>query len=78
MLYGRTCYSDKVIFINEASDNLKKEETLLHELAHAFISETQIISQEQNFAFTEEMVCEFIGKYFNDISKVLLKIKSSG
>lgn len=62
-LLGRTYYFDRKIYINKDLECDKKEETLRHELTHAFIHETQIINQEENFNYTEEMVCEFMAKY---------------
>lgn len=69
-LLGRTYYFDRKIYINKDLESDKKEETLRHELTHAFIHETQIINQEENFNYTEEMVCEFVAKYGKQIDSI--------
>ena len=42
-------------------------ETLCHELSHAFLNETQIEIKE---TFSEENLCEFIGMYSKKICEI--------
>lgn len=78
LFYGRTFYFDKTIYLNKDSTIEQKQQTLRHELTHAFIHETQVISQEKDFSFTEEMLCEFVGKYGNEIENIANKYFNKG
>ena len=67
---GRTFFFDRKIYINKDLIPNVIEETVRHELTHAFLYQTQILSQEKDFAYSEEMLCEFVGKYGKAIEKI--------
>ena len=69
-LCGRTYFFDKRIFLNENLPRDQKEKTLRHELAHAFITETQITTQNKDEEYNEEMLCEFVGHYGKQIEAI--------
>lgn len=67
---GRTFYFDRKIYINKDLDRALLEETIRHELTHAFIYQTQILNQEEDFKYSQEMLCEFVGKYGKEIERI--------
>lgn len=67
---GRTFYFDRKIYLNKDSIEQRKRQTLRHELVHAFLYETQIATQEKDYTYTEEMLCEFVGKYGDKICEI--------
>lgn len=67
---GVTWYLEKEIYLNSAMSADAKIKTLRHELAHAFIAETQVITQEET-KWTEEMLCEFVGHYGGQIEDIV-------
>ena len=65
---GTTHYDKQTIYLLENLLPDRKEEVLLHELAHAFLYATQIsYVQEQ---FDEENVCEFVSLYSKKINSI--------
>lgn len=52
----------------------ERKEILRHELTHAFIASTQITSQENDWKYSEEMVCEFVAKYGKKINEICDKV----
>ena len=70
---GKVFYFDRKIFLNKDNNPLQKRQTLRHELTHAFLRETQIINQEDDFSFSEEMMCEFVAKYGGKIEEIIKK-----
>lgn len=65
--FGTTHYFTQDIFIDKYLPRDTKYSTLCHELGHAFIRETQLKPEK---AFTEEMLCEFLGIYGRKIIKI--------
>lgn len=72
LYFGKTFYFEKIIYINESLPLEQKRKTLAHELTHAFLSETQIHYHDKNDEpYTEEMLCEFVGHYGEQISSIV-------
>lgn len=69
-LYGKCCYFEKIIYLNQNSDICQKKKTLAHELAHAFIHETQA---KQDIVYSDEDVATFIGLYNEKIQAAVYK-----
>lgn len=67
---GKTFFFDRKIYLNKDLNQSGLEETIRHELVHAFLYQTQILNQEKDFSYSEEMLCEFVGKYGKDIEKI--------
>ena len=64
---GTTHYHMQEIYLSQELKQDSKYSTLCHELAHAFLAETQIDCKEN---FTEEMLCEFVGMYSKRICDI--------
>jgi Zn-dependent peptidase ImmA (M78 family) len=71
-----TChYHHQEIYLSDASKHDSKYVTLCHELAHAFLAETQL---EEKESFTEENLCEFVGMYGKKICDIADKYFKEG
>lgn len=67
---GTCFFNEKTIYICKILNSQDKRSTLKHELAHAFLWETQIQKPKE---FTEEMVCEFMAIYSDIIVSITNK-----
>ncbi|MFI3214404.1 MAG: hypothetical protein R3Y24_13840 [Eubacteriales bacterium] len=57
---GLCDYFDKKIWIKKDINEQEKKKTLLHELTHAFLYETQLSAKEK---YSLEEVCECVGRF---------------
>ena len=57
---GSVHYKPRQIYIDKELPENDLRRTLMHEISHAIIYETQIEYKE---FYTEENLCEFVGKY---------------
>ena len=64
---GTTHYYSREIFIDKDMSFYDKKQTLIHELTHATLYDTQIESKE---SYSEEDICEFMGIYGESILKI--------
>lgn len=68
-LYGQTIYEKQLIKIYKDLPYIRKRETLIHELTHAFY-DTYLSSQHIKDKFDEEDICCFMGTYAEDIIRI--------
>lgn len=71
---GVTYFSDLQIYIDESLSEKLVRQTVIHELAHAFLFSHGIHLECMNSKDTEEAVCDFCGAYLDDIYKFTNKI----
>ena len=64
---GRVHYKPRQIYIDKELPQSDMRRTLMHEISHAIIYETQIEYKE---FYTEENLCEFVGKYGDLVSEI--------
>lgn len=64
---GVCSYKDKTIYLSDKLTISDLSHIILHELCHAVIYMTQIKLDDN---YTEEDLCEFVGKYYNIISDI--------
>ena len=67
---GSIVYKERTIYIDSSLTN-DFQRVLLHELTHAVLYETQL---QLSNSYTEEDMCEFVGKYGGLIWSVYLNI----
>lgn len=68
--YGTTYLLDKRIVLNAGAPQEQQRKTLWHELAHAFIHETQAFDVDSETVWNEELCCRLIGMYGDEIAKI--------
>lgn len=61
---GVTRYLEREICVSSELSPCDKRQTLIHELAHAFLYDTQIEIKDE---YTEENLCDFMAMYADDI-----------
>lgn len=64
---GTTHYYSREIYLDKDMCFQDKKQTLIHELTHATLYDTQIKSDE---TYSEEEICEFMGIYGESILKI--------
>lgn len=69
-LYGQTIFSKQTIKIYKNLSPMRKRETLIHELTHAFF-DVYLASYHIKDTFDEEDICCFMGTYSEDILKIV-------
>lgn len=72
---GATHFHHQMIYLSNTAKQDSKYTTLCHELAHAFLQETQIEAKED---YTEENLCEFVGIYAKKICDIADKYFREG
>lgn len=72
-LKGVTVYKDNTVYINDELIGNRLNKVLLHELSHIYIYETQIEMKE---FYDEEMLCDFMAKFGNQITDKAKRIMS--
>lgn len=65
--YGVCKHSERTIYINRELPKDRMLRTVRHEIAHAFLHDTQISGKE---SFDEEALCEFVGIYGDIICEI--------
>lgn len=70
MLYGQTIYENQTIKIYKDLPLIRKRQTLIHELTHAFM-DVYLASYHIKDKFDEEDICCFMGTYSEDILKIV-------
>lgn len=68
--FGVVSYREQTIYLDKTLLLQEKRKTLAHELSHAILYITQI---EYKKDFSEEMLCEFVGKYCEIINSIINK-----
>ena len=68
--YGRTFYMSQVIKIYKYLSPIRKRQTLIHELTHAFL-DVYLAGQSLTGKYNEEDVCCFMGTYSEDILRIV-------
>ena len=68
LIYGRTTYEKQLIEIYKDLTPIRKRQTLIHELTHAFF-DVYLASQHIKDKFDEEDICCFIASYSEEILK---------
>lgn len=63
---GTAWYSQTTIYISDKLSDTAKVSTLLHELTHAYLAQTQLKQQE---TYTEEEVCQVVANYARAITR---------
>ena len=71
-LYGQTIYEKQLIQIYKDLTPIRKRQTLIHELTHAF-HDVYLASQHIKDKFDEEDICCFMAAYSEDILKIVDK-----
>jgi hypothetical protein len=71
MCFGTTRYYEKTIAVDRDLERDQCLQTTRHELAHAFLSATQLLEKREGF--TEEELCEFVAKYGGQIEETAQK-----
>lgn len=69
-LLGQTIYEKQLIKIYKNSKPLRKRQTLIHELTHAFY-DVYLSSYHIKDKFDEEDICCFMGSYAEDILNIV-------
>lgn len=69
-LYGQTRYVDQIIKIYKDLSPIRKRQTLIHELTHAFL-DVYLAGQVLTNKYNEEDVCCFIATYSEDILRIV-------
>lgn len=70
MLYGQTLYEEQLIKIYKYLNPIRKRETLIHELTHAFY-DIYLSSYHLKDKFDEEDIACFMATYSEDILKIV-------
>lgn len=70
MLYGQTVYENQTIKVYKNLPYIRKRQTLIHELTHAFM-DVYLASYHLKDKFDEEDICCFMGTYSEDILKIV-------
>lgn len=71
-LYGQTIYEKQLIKIYKELPPIRKRQTLIHELTHAFY-DVYFASYHIKDKFDEEDICCFMGTYGEDIINIVNK-----
>lgn len=69
-LYGQTIYEKQLIKIYKDLPPIRKRQTLIHELTHAFY-DVYLSSYHIKDKFDEEDICCFMATYSEDILKIV-------
>lgn len=70
LLYGQTNYEHQTIKLYKNALPVRKRQTLIHELTHAFM-DIYLASQHIKDKFDEEDICCFMASYSEDILKIV-------
>lgn len=70
VLYGQTIYSQQLIQLYKNLTPIRKRQTLIHELVHAF-HDVYLASQHVKDKYDEEDICCFMATYSEDILKIV-------
>ena len=68
--YGRTLYLEQIIKIYKDLSPIRKRETLIHELTHAFL-DVYLANDCLKDKFNGEDICCFMGTYSEDILRIV-------
>jgi hypothetical protein len=66
------CVENKKHIFFKETEFLKSN--VLHELLHAFVSETNVRSADLNPSQMEELACEIVGEHCGELDKIATKI----
>lgn len=70
VLYGQTVYERQLIQLYKNLTPIRKRQTLIHELVHAF-HDVYLASQHVKDKYDEEDICYFMATYSEDILKIV-------